>query len=242
MAYRFKPPFDTEVQVSLALENASTDLLVVEGLLCDPSNCIAHGLDHVKFEAKKGSEYNIIVDGYQGALGTYKMAIDCVFAKETFCDDGLDDDGDGLVDCADEVDCAGQVACAKCKALYPIECGDTDEWTTASPDVTDAVSHYSCTLGQYDGPEFAYVFEPQADGPVSLLLTSELWDLDLFVLVDKGHGCNPTSCLAWGTNQVLFDGVAGTKYYVVVDGYGKAPSQFGHNYGIGDYTLTVTCP
>lgn len=242
MAYRFKPPFDTEVKVSLTLENASTDLLVVEGLLCDPSNCIAHGLDHVDFAAQKGAEYNIIVDGYQGALGTYKMAVDCVFATETFCDDGLDNDGDGLIDCADEADCAGQIACAKCKALYPIECGDTDAWTTASPDVTDAVSNYSCTLGQYDGPEFAYTFEPVVDGPVSLLLTSELWDLDIFVLADNEHGCNPTGCLAWGTNQVLFDGVAGARYFVVVDGYGKAPPEFGPNYGIGDYTLTVTCP
>jgi hypothetical protein len=242
MAYRFKAPFDTEVNVSLALENASTDILVVEGFLCDPSHCIAHGLDHVDFEAKEGKEYNIIVDGYQGALGTYKMDIGCTSASELVCDDGLDDDDDGLVDCADEVDCAGEIACAKCKALYPIECGDTDEWTTASPDVTDVVAHYSCTPGQYDGPEFAYTFEPTVDGPVTLMLDSTLWDLDLFVLNDNGHGCNPTSCLAWGTNQVLFDGVAGSKYFVVVDGYGKAPSQFGPNYGIGDYILTVTCP
>ena len=242
MAYRFKAPYDTEVQVSLALENASTDLLVVEGGLCDPSACIAHGLDHVDFAATKGKEYNIIVDGYQGALGTYKLAVDCVSATETVCDDGLDNDADGLVDCKDQLECAGQGACAKCKALYPIECGDTDEWTTASPDGTDVVASYSCTPGQYDGPEFAYTFEAADDGPVTLFLSSTLWDLDLFVLADNGQGCNPTNCIAWGTNQVVFDGLTGTKYFVVVDGYGKAPPQFGPNYGIGDYTLTVTCP
>ncbi len=242
VAYRFKAPYDTEVNVALSLENASTDLLVVEGKMCAPSHCIAHGLDKVSFTALQGTEYNIIVDGYQGALGTYKIQVDCVSKSETVCDDGLDNDQDGLVDCLDEADCAGTDVCAKCKALYAIECGDVDEWSTAAGDVTDAVTGYSCTPGRYDGPEFAYFFEPDFDGPVALALQSTLWDLDIFVLADNGYGCNPASCLAWGTNQLVFDAVSGSRVFIVVDGYGKAPPEFGPNFGMGDYILTVTCP
>ncbi len=241
MAYRFKTSVPTSVQVKLLLENASTDILVVEGALCDPAKCLATGLDKVSFQAEAGKDYNLIVDGYQGALGTYRIQVACTTESETVCGDGVDNDGDGLVDCQDVEDCSGTLACPACKALYALECGDTDEWTTAAEETTDAIGSYACTPGQYDGPEFAYTFVAESTGPVSLLLQSTLWDLDLLVLEDQGSGCNPTHCLAWGTNQVDFDGVAGSKYYIVVDGYGKAPAGFGPSYGIGDYTLTVNC-
>ncbi len=46
----------------------------------------------------------IIVDGFnEAAEGAYELRIE---GTETSCDDGLDDDGDGAVDCAD-LDCFG---------------------------------------------------------------------------------------------------------------------------------------
>ncbi len=45
----------------------------------------------------------IVVDGFSGAeSGEVRLSI---AGRETVCDDGLDDDGDGLVDCDDADDC-----------------------------------------------------------------------------------------------------------------------------------------
>jgi len=241
VAYRFVPPYDMEVTAKLSQETASTDLIVVEGQLCDPGDCVAHGLDTVTFEAKKGEPYNIIVDGYQAAMGTYVFSLTCQPDKEMVCDDGADDDLDGLVDCQDGADCGSTPSCPACTALYPLACGKADAWSNGGDESTDKIAGYGCNSAVYDGPEFAYVHEPTADGSVELNLDSTGWDLDLFVLEDKGFGCNPANCLAWGTNHVKFEGKAGSRYYVVVDGYGKAPPEFGPDYGKGDYVLEADC-
>ncbi len=241
VAYRFVPPYDMQVEAQLSQETASTDLIVVEGQLCDPADCIAHGLDTVKFEAKKGEPYNIIVDGYQAAMGTYVFSLGCQPDKEMVCDDGADDDLDGMTDCEDEADCGTSPACPACNAVYPLACGKADTWSNGGDESTDLSARYGCNSAVYDGPEFAYAYEPAADGTVELDLTSTGWDLDLFVLVDKGFGCNPANCLAWGTNHVKFEAKAGTKYYVVVDGYGMAPPELGPDFGKGEYVLEAQC-
>jgi len=242
MAYRFKAPFDTSVNVSLKLESASTDILIVEGFACDPTNCIAHGLDSVTFDAIEGETYNVIVDGYQGGMGTYIFNLDCAPEEEVDCADGEDNDGDGLLDCADEADCNMSGQCAKCQTQYSLSCGDTDEWSTDTEDASDTLDSYACNGGIYDGPEFAYLFETPETAEIALTLTSLSWDLDLFVLQDNGYGCNPSNCIAWGTNHATFTAEKDVKYYFVVDGYGKAPAGFGPGFGIGDYILTVECP
>ena len=242
MAYRFKAPYDTAVKATLQLESASTDILVVQGYACDPTNCAGHGLDSVTFDAAEGVTYNIIVDGYQGGLGTYVFNLACSPDSEVDCADGVDNDADGQTDCADEADCNLSGKCAKCQALYTLTCGDVDEWSTDSEDATDQLPAYSCAAGLYDGPEFAYLFQAQETSEVALSLSSTGWDLDLFVLQDNGYGCNPANCIAWGTNHASFVAEKDVKYYFVVDGYGKAPAGFGPGFGLGDYVLTVECP
>ncbi|MBM4353567.1 MAG: hypothetical protein FJ109_07175 [Deltaproteobacteria bacterium] len=241
VAYRFVPPYDMQVKAQLSQETASTDLIVVEGQLCDPTNCIAHGLDNVTFPAKKGQPYNIIVDGYQAAMGTYVFSLGCQADKEMGCANGADDDMDGATDCQDEGDCGTSPSCAHCSAVYPLPCGKTDTWSNGGDESTDHISHFGCNSAIYDGPEFAYVYEPAANTEVTLDLQSAGWDLDLFVLVDKGYGCNPANCIAWGTNHLTFQALQGNRYFVVIDGYGKAPPEFGPEYGTGEYVLEVGC-
>jgi hypothetical protein len=60
-----------------------------------------------------GEQVVVVVDGYASySDGDYSLDINFVSAActETVCDDGLDDDGDGNVDCAD-ADCTGDAAC-----------------------------------------------------------------------------------------------------------------------------------
>lgn len=241
MAYRFVAPYDTSVTANLKLETASTDILVLEGQTCSPVTCIAYGLDKVTFAAQKGQTYNIVVDGWQAALGTYLLSLDCLPATEVLCGDGVDNDLDGLTDCSDEQDCNLSAACAKCSAVYPIGCGDSDAWATDKEESTDKVAVYSCNDAVHDGPEFAYTFQVEQTGEVTIQLTAQDWDLDVFVLQDNGYGCNPASCVAWGTSSVVFTAEKGVKYYIVVDGYGMALPGFGPDFGAGSYTLTVGC-
>ena len=241
IAYRFVAPYHTSVTAKLALETASTDILVLEGETCSPVTCIAYGLDTVTFPAEKGQTYNIVVDGWQAALGTYLMSLECLPESEIMCGDGEDNDQDGKVDCADEVDCNLSPACAKCSAVYPLACGDSDSWGTGEEESTDYVTAYSCTDAVYDGPEFSYTFEVEQTQEVTLSLAEEGWDLDLFVLMDNGYGCNPATCVAWGTSSVTFVAEKGINYYISVDGYGKALPGFGPDFGTGSYTITVEC-
>jgi len=241
LAYRFIAPYDTAVEAQLQLETASTDIVVVEGEACDPANCIAYGLDAVSFQAEKGGVYNVIVDGWQIAMGTYKFNLECIPTTEVHCKDGADNDGDGLTDCEDEEDCNLSPDCPKCLAVYPLACGDVDSWSNGSEESTDKLSRYSCHTGYYDGPEFSYLFEPETSGIATLLLTSQKWDLDVLVLGDNGYGCNPANCIAWGASGTTFQVEKGSKYYIVVDGYGKAAKGSAEDFGTGDYTISLDC-
>jgi len=241
MAYRFKAPYDAKVKASLLLESDSTDIAVLEGEECDPDKCLSMGLDTVAFDAQEGKVYAIVIDGFQGALGSYLFKLDCTPATEVVCGDGQDNDQDGMTDCADEQDCHTSPGCPKCDADYPIACGDNEEWTTTDQGATDYISTYSCNGATYDGPEFSYSFEAGETGPVTLTLTPKDTDQDIFVLADNGYGCNPGACIAWGTNSVAFEGAKGAKYFVVVDGYGQTPAVTGPDFGAGAYGLNVKC-
>ena len=73
------------------------------------------------------------------------------------------------------------------------------------------------------GPDHQYAFECQTDGPVTIGLTAEDCDLDLYVL---DSSCNSeTGCLVGDTagdtpTEVTFDCVAGQDYIVSVEGFG----------------------
>ncbi|MBM4372949.1 MAG: hypothetical protein FJ098_14945, partial [Deltaproteobacteria bacterium] len=190
VTYRFIAPYDTTLHVTLALETASTDILILpEG--CDPSACLAAGMDTLAFPVEEGEVYSVVVDGYNAAVGTYLIQFDCVAGEEVLCADGADNDGDGLLDCADLEDCATDPACPKCSPKDVLTCGESDTWDTADADATDVVSGYSCSPGRYDGPEYAYEFTAGASGPVTVSLTGESAPTDVLVLEDDGWGCSP---------------------------------------------------
>ena len=59
-----------------------------------------------------------------------------------------------------------------------------------------------------------------------MTLLPDLEDLDLFILEDRGGTCDPFACFAHGDEFVIFDAVAGTTYYIVVDGYEGAEDAY----------------
>jgi hypothetical protein len=67
----------------------------------------------IRRDVAAGEMMVVIVDGYSSSSsGTYVLDINLAGTSctEVNCSDGIDDDGDGNIDCAD-ADCAGDPAC-----------------------------------------------------------------------------------------------------------------------------------
>ena len=249
-AFRFTAPCNGPVMVTTTRTSGSglMDTFVLredwEGR-CSPDNCVATGymsmagVGQVAFAGLKGANYYIVVDTQEDTTGTYRFAIDCTCRGEWDCDDGIDNDGDGLTDC-DDPDCADAWECRvpeTCEWEAEIGCGETAEGDTGLYG-THEMTSYSCKPNlAYEGVEHIYRFVAPARGFVSVLLDIRGdHDLDLFVLRDWGDGCTPDDCIVASTTgqdeSLAFLAEAGAVYYLVVDGYQGA---------VGPYRLIVDC-
>lgn len=116
-----------------------------------------------------------------------------------------------------------------CVPDMTLDCGGGDSWNNGGLGSTDLIDSYSCTSWNESGPEYAYAFVPSVSGQVDVSLSNLGADLDLFIVAP---GCNPTNCLTHGDTTASFNAIAGQLYYVVVDGYQGA---------VSDYTINVSC-
>ena len=113
-----------------------------------------------------------------------------------------------------------------------LACNGIHSWNNGESGSTNQIDIYDCSSWDESGPEYAYTFIPDVSGPVQVVLSGMLADLDIFVLDEAGGVCEATNCLSYENNTVTFDAQAGHTYYLVVDGYRGA---------VGDYTIAVTC-
>jgi hypothetical protein len=125
-----------------------------------------------------------------------------------------------------------------CEPAAALACGAAANGSNGGAGSTDQVPSYSCNAWSYGGPEYAYSFQPASDDHVTVLLSGLADDLDLLVLQDSGSGCDPAACIGDSSNigttdeSVALDVVGGATYYVVVDGFNGATS---------DYSIQLLC-
>lgn len=155
---------------------------------------------------------------------------------QELCRNGIDDDSDGLLDCADDT-CGRDPRCT-CPADEPITCGTTLTASTAGRLAT--VDEYAVFDHLLPGPEAVYRLEiPEGlpAGPVVLELDGHQDDLVLHVgLVTSAGTCNAAGGLAaQGEHQaaMALSADAGEVYALTVDGTVEQG---------GDFALTVRCP
>lgn len=135
------------------------------GLACDDDTCApaaggAAFMSEVSITVTAGAQYYVQVGGWNGSTGTAELFIEAI---EGLCFDGLDDDGDGLVDCADP-DCA--VRCDESQNCADgidndgngdIDCLDTACATSAACDESqncgDGIDNDLDTLTDCDDPD-----------------------------------------------------------------------------------------
>ena len=206
--YAFTAAADGSVFVTLTDESAETDLVILADSSgdCLPDGCLAWGLDAASFVAQAGETYYVVVDGYLTDQGSFTVSVAC---------------GDQPA-CVPDPTEYGALVCPE----------DWDTWNNAAEGSTDLVDHYGCNDFDYSGPEFVYTHHAVEDGTVTVELTEDSADLDLLLLADSGAGCDPAACLDWSADSLTFDTVAGATYYVVVDGFQGA---------VSDYDLFFTC-
>ena len=157
-------------------------------------------------------------EGYSG--GILGCTGNCAFNFAS-CIEGVCSPGGGALACSD------------------VETGDTTTHLEAA-DVVDYWTGANCENFEMSGPEVVYSYNPGSSGQfIRASLTDLTADLDLIVLGGAGAGCSDDlDCVEWsflgGTNdeEVSFNAVANTTYYLVVDGFEEAS---------GPYTLTLSC-
>lgn len=110
-----------------------------------------------------------------------------------------------------------------CFPIRPLRCGDVVEANTANPNAgtTDIIDGWPIAVGNYSGPEIAWVIDAEDDGTLDVALLDAaptLVNHDLFLL-DAALGCRAEAAIATGFNALTAEVEAGHRYYVVVDGY-----------------------
>jgi len=156
ISYVFTPDFDGLVDITLTGLSSDLDIqALVDDGGCDPEDCEANGWnpppqpEQMDWYAFAGTPYFILIDGWQGATSTYTLTVTCTPSTEAVCDDGLDDDGDGQIDCAD-IDCLGTPTCPEAVCTDGIDndadgfidCNDPDCFGTAT-----CIPETSCVNG-----------------------------------------------------------------------------------------------
>jgi len=251
---------DVAIALLTPFGGADLDVFLLDAS-CEPgTGCLAAGNQTVVFEAQAGAGYYVVVDGWDGQAGPFTLVVDCLGDAEGDCANGRDDDGDGHTDCddadcasalacgerdcadgedndgddlvdCDDPDCAGTLACEPgCEDAAEVTCDARLRGTTAG--FPNQFGGYGCTSWNEGGPERVWALTPDVDGPVvvNVETTDAGVDHDLFLL---DATCDPgAGCLDFAGETLVFEGVAGTVYNVVLDGWDGAA---------GGFVLTVDC-
>jgi hypothetical protein len=257
--YEFLAPYDGQFTLSLSGMTGDLDVFIANGALpCGGHGCLGVGDTFVTGTMTGGDSYFVAVDGFLGDVSDFTLELSCVPGFEQDCSDGIDGDGDGdvdcldndcdlsaacselecgdgmdndsdgLTDCADE-DCASATDCS-CVDEFTLNCGGSDTWDTTGG--FDLIDQWACTGWDESGPEYTYSFTPVADVLAEVTLTSQSpADLDAFITEDDS-GCSAYNCIDYGNTGATWSAVAGTTYYITVDGY------LGDQ---GPYTIDLAC-
>ena len=152
-AFQLSIPVGTQVQVTLTSTSGQDfDLIVLPALAsgCNANSCVAQsaqqgtGAESLTFVTPSGGSY-LIVDS-KDAAGTFQLDVHCGADVEV-CDNGRDDDADGVIDC-DDPDCKGDPACSQQEQEICDNGRDDDADGVADCEDSDCKGDPACTGGE----------------------------------------------------------------------------------------------
>ncbi len=256
VAYLFTLDAATAVSLSVTLpgdEAPLPNLVVYAPPLCLPEYelaCVSAGATNPPLYLPAG-QYFVVVDSATADGATFEVRFE--FSRPPLeesvghCDDGADNDFDGVSDCSDATGCAVVPWCSavdECVASADVVAGVAAAGSTAPGHrdlATNVLTQYECpgeTQFGYWGPEFAWRYTATCAGSATAELTvndDPEAPIDLFVL-DAGVGCIASACTGFanaldGRATLQFSVLEGADYLLVADGYLGA---------VGDLSLSVS--
>lgn len=241
---------ETTQQVKMALSSDAMEGLWVvgfDGKQCNTQSCIAGGKQGAAFIAQAGFKYAIVVESPEQGSVFSTLTSYCGLSDEVACDDGIDDNLDGLTDCADS-SCSNKDGCPPATEVVcndgedddldgAIDCVDPDCASDAWCNETCIVD-YQATCGTKDGrvsAEYAkdisnYSCGPEAGGyevvyrftsntatQLHVTLDSGVESMGIYGLMESPEGCKPSNCLGYGKTELFLPHQPGNVIYVIVD-------------------------
>ncbi len=185
--------------------------------MCD-SKYVGTADVQLSLDATANEQFVIVVDSDSSTAGEFDLAI--ALSERTACGDGLDTDGDTLIDCADP-DCAGATSCCDSQDIgsaigKPAVTGPRTGWLS--------VSSGSCGSSG-NGVERFFQWKAPATGQYQIDTDGSNFDTTLYIR-RGGCGGSEIGCDddgGEGTRSLLkLDARAGESFSIVIDGYGTA--------------------
>ena len=122
----------------------------------------------------------------------------------------------------------------ECAPVAWLACGQSWTGDSRGPVATQNIDFWPVSVGNYDGPEVAFAFRPDASGEASVRLLDAdptAMNQDLFVLSGSDR-CERDAASARGFNSLDLEVEAGEVHFLVVDGFdGDA----------GTFTIELDC-
>jgi hypothetical protein len=125
VVYVFQNPVQQNITIDTIGSGYDTALIVYRDrcgvdpqLACDDDSGGGVNSRVVLNNAAPGTYY-VVVDGWADSAGAYRLNLSLGVREQ--CENGVDDDGDGLIDCADRLDCAAAPNCMVCMPTARVE-------------------------------------------------------------------------------------------------------------------------
>ena len=189
VSWVFTPDSDGWITITLSGLTADLDIQALNQTIgpdgvpgCDVDDCEANGWnpppqdEYMDWFGFAGTPYYVLIDGWWGAVSSFTMTVECTPDSEVDCSDGIDNDQDGDVDCAD-IDCLGSPDCPELDcdngidddADGHIDCADPDCYGTPTcvpeTNCVDGIDNDSDGLVDCDDDDcdIALACQPESD-------------------------------------------------------------------------------
>ena len=175
----------------------------------------------VTFDATAGDSFLIVVDGF-GPTSNGDYVLNITLDLDEICDNGVDDDLDGLADCTD-AECSGDPACDAVDC--PGESLGRSLGEVADGDTTGESFGFTSSCGG-EGPDVTYEWTAPSTGAFRFDADAD-FDVDIALL----DGCDGEQLSCGTAGFTTLDLIEGDTVTIVVDGE-DSPD-------FGEYTLSI---
>ena len=179
--------------IAATLSDLSADLDAFLLTSCDLGACASYGNSGYTFLSPVPGEYFLVVDGYQGAQGSYKLNIECgETATPTASPTPTSTPTCTSTSTPTPTATPTLAPLLDCEHAIPAQCWS--EHTGRTSHGLSNVDGYGCVGWDESGPEMVYRLSVAAVDEIRVTLSDLAGDLDAFLL----SSCDEDSCLAFG--------------------------------------------